>query len=180
MPIRINCPSCKTPNTVDDDKRGRKVRCRKCQEPIAVPAAKKKDPDETAVQEKTKLKAKAAVARSKADDDDDDDEDERPNKKAKKQPAKEGGFPVMLVVGGVGALLLLMLLGGGIGAYFVFRSPPTGDKQEPQAKVENKKDGDGRKPKVENPKGENPPIGENPPNSQPRQPWHSLSKTWKS
>ena len=51
MAIQINCPSCKTVNNIDEEKRGRKVRCRKCEKPISVPAE-----DEEAVQEEPKRK----------------------------------------------------------------------------------------------------------------------------
>jgi WD40 repeat protein len=40
MSIKVTCPGCDTVNTVTDDKAGKKVSCKKCEEPITVPAAK--------------------------------------------------------------------------------------------------------------------------------------------
>src|ERR1019366_2431293 len=89
MAIRINCPSCKVVNTIDEAKRGKKVRCRKCEKPISVPAA----------------------------DDEDEPEEERPAKKKKPAPAKNGSS-LMLILGGVAAVLLFCLVGvGGLGSY---------------------------------------------------------------
>ena len=135
MAIRINCPACKTPNNVDDDKRGRKVRCRKCEKPFSVPeaSAKKKPAEEDAIQEGRKVKA--TTARKRDDDDEKEDGDDRPAKK-KKEEAK-GGFGMMLAVGGAAVLLLFCLLSaGGIGALFMFRTKAA---EEQVAKAEEKK-----------------------------------------
>src|ERR1700738_2311585 len=98
MAFRIICPSCQAPNTIDDDKRGRKVRCRKCDEPISVSAAKEEREEEEAVQEDRKVKVRTANARKHTDDDDERDEDDRPSRKKK---AAQKGFPTVLLVGGV-------------------------------------------------------------------------------
>ncbi|MBI1833111.1 MAG: trypsin-like peptidase domain-containing protein [Planctomycetes bacterium] len=146
MSIRIDCPSCDASNTVDDEKRGSKVRCRKCKEPFMVPAGKKKrddddDDDQDSVQEGRKVKSKAA-ARIQADDDDDD----KPTPKKKKD---EGGMGMILVLGGVAVAFLFLLIGAaGIGGYFWYRSKQAdaerliadaGDKKDDQ-KGDNKGD----------------------------------------
>ena len=40
MAIRITCPSCDASLSFDDEKAGKKVRCKKCEELIPLPAAK--------------------------------------------------------------------------------------------------------------------------------------------
>ncbi|MBI3821454.1 MAG: trypsin-like peptidase domain-containing protein [Planctomycetes bacterium] len=137
MTIRINCPSCETPNTVDESKRGMKMRCRSCKEPFTVPAAKKKVTE--AVQSGTKLKTKSANARKQADDDDDD---------ATPAPKKKGGG-ILLLVGGVAVVLLFLLCGGGgVGGFFLYRHFSNKETPlEPQVAQNSKKD---------DPKGANP------------------------
>jgi predicted Zn finger-like uncharacterized protein len=154
MPLRINCPACKTPNTIDDDKHGRKVRCRKCEKPISVPQSppKKKREEENAIQDSRKVEA--ASARIKKDDDGDDD---RPSPR-KPEPAK-GGFPVIILAGGIVALLLFCLVGiGGGGALFVFRSKPVAaDELQAKVKEDDKKQNEEQvDPKKEDPKKEDP------------------------
>ncbi len=139
MTIRMNCPACKTSINVAEEKRGRKVRCRKCEEIFTVPEVngKKKRAEESAIQSGRKIKS--ASPRKQDDDDGDDD---RPAKNQKKQPAKTGASGMMLAVGGVAAVLLLCLVGGGgIGAYFVmFRAKPVDAAVAKAADVpENKK-----------------------------------------
>src|SRR5437763_1613920 len=43
MPIQISCPGCKASYAVDDELGGKKIRCRKCEAPVAVPAAEPAD-----------------------------------------------------------------------------------------------------------------------------------------
>jgi predicted Zn finger-like uncharacterized protein len=156
MTIRINCPSCETPNSVDEEMRGEKVRCRKCKEPFTVPAAKKKRADDEAMQEGRKLKTTAASSRKRSDDDEDEDNDRPIRKKA----AAKKGFPVLLVLGGVGAILLFVILGAaGLVGFLVLRSqqiapePPVAqmapniveEKVEPKKDPEPKKDDEPKK-----------------------------------
>jgi S1-C subfamily serine protease len=155
MAIRINCPACNTPNTIDDAKRGRKIPCRTCDEPISVPEAtgsKKKCAKEEAVQEGRK--AKVAVATSTKKNEENEQDDGRPAKKKKTRPAANGSS-TLLLVGGTAVLLLFCLIGvGGTGAFFWLRAKPAAaDMQDQHAKADIKKaDGkDGNKTKVEDP-----------------------------
>jgi hypothetical protein len=116
MPIRIICPSCNVANAVDDDKRGRRIRCRKCDNPISVP--------ETRI--KTKSKSAAAI---------------QSTGRLKKVPVISGTV-LYLIIGGVAAGLMMCLSGVGIGAYLMFRGTPTDDKV---AKADNTK-GHGKNP----------------------------------
>lgn len=165
MSIRIECPSCNTPNTVDEDDVGSKVRCRKCKEKFTVPAGKKSrdEDDEASVQEGRKVKSKPA-ARNQVDDDD-QDADDRPAPKKKTAPkAKEpaGGMGMILVLGGVAAVFFVLAIGAlGIGGYFWYRSKAAetevllaqaGDKkndpnEEKKGKEENKKEEEKLEPK---------------------------------
>jgi predicted Zn finger-like uncharacterized protein len=135
MPIRVNCPSCKTPHNLADDKAGRKVRCRKCEKVISVPAARKaRRDDDEAIQERRTVKVKAkAAARRRDDDDDDEDDDEERRPVPRKKAAAGGGSMTLVLVGGI-AVVLLMCLGGvgAIGGYFALRKPP----EERQAKAD--------------------------------------------
>ena len=169
MPIRMNCPACMTQINVPEEKRGRKVRCRKCEEIFTVPEVngKKKRAEDSSIQSGRKVNA--AAARNRKDDDNDDGDDDRPVKK--KTPAKAGASGMMLAIGGVAAVLLLCLLGGGgIGAYFVmFRSKPAevlaqgdpknADKNNLVANPENKDKPENPVPKNDPPKN-NPPIAD--------------------
>ena len=62
MAIRINCPNCKTANTVGDDKRGKRVKCKECETPIGVPeAGAKKRREDEAIQDARKTTIKAGT-----------------------------------------------------------------------------------------------------------------------
>jgi predicted Zn finger-like uncharacterized protein len=138
MAFRIICPSCQAPNAIDDDKRGRKVRCLKCEEPISVPTAKKERQDEEAVQEDRKVRMKALNARKQTDDDEDQDGNDRPSKKKK---AAKKGFPIVLLLGGGAALLLVLLLGAvGVAGFFYLRSRAADEPQVAQEEPKNETD----------------------------------------
>src|SRR5262249_35688590 len=157
------CPSCDASYAVDDDKRGAKVRCRKCKEVISVPAGKSKRRDEEAVQAGSKLKVKPAT-RSRRDDDD-DDEDRRPTPRRKEAAAKGGGGAMMLVVvGGVGVLLGCGVGVGGIGGFCAWRSRAgRAGEAELQAREEVKKqEENGPGKKAPDDQGQKNPIDKNP------------------
>src|ERR1041385_8409426 len=125
MSVRVTCPACDTTMTVSDEKRGSKVRCKECDKSIPVPEesrGKKQRDEEAAIQDSRKLKVKSANRKSSADDDDEGDDD-RPVK-MKGKPAKSG-FPVLLLVGEIAAILLICVAGvGGVGALVFWpRSP---------------------------------------------------------
>src|ERR1700686_4761007 len=129
MAIRIKCPACDTSNTVDEEKRGRKVRCRHCEELLSVP---KRRGAEEGIQESPKVAGKAGGSRRQGEDETDD-----PRPIRKKDQSAKGGFPVLLVAGaGVAVLFLLLVIGGAIGAIFFFRSKPAVENQDQQAKAD--------------------------------------------
>jgi Zn-finger nucleic acid-binding protein len=108
--IAVSCPSCDRELKVKDELAGRKIKCPKCGEAIAVSA---KLDDEMARSAK-----KSRKPRSEEDDDDEAEEDDRPRKKKKKKPQKNnnlmiigaavGGLVVVIVV-----VLIIILSGGG-------------------------------------------------------------------
>jgi hypothetical protein len=126
------CPGCESSLNAPDTLKGKKVKCKKCGEPfVARPAVSVDDEDNEPTEEGPAIKRKKS-ARRPADEDTeimepqivDDDEDEEPRPKLKKKKGKgkrrkEKAPPVMLfVLIGVGALLVLG--GGGVGAYYAF------------------------------------------------------------
>src|ERR1700690_2488983 len=46
MSIRVVCPSCDKVYNLEDSMRGKKVLCRSCKEPIAIPSASRKEEPE--------------------------------------------------------------------------------------------------------------------------------------
>jgi S1-C subfamily serine protease len=133
MAIRVTCPACDALHTVDDDKRGKKIRCRKCDEPISVPASSKKKRDDEAVQTERKIKVSAS---SRHDDD-----------AAAPTPKKSSGksaLPMIVLLGGIVAIALLVIVPmASIGGYFLLRR----NADEPPPLVEN----DAQKNNVPNP-----------------------------
>ena len=121
MPLRIRCPACETINTVDEEKRGKRVRCRECDEPIRVPPAK----EDEGIQDGRKVKTRPAPEADGGDDEDLSQEEERPRKKKKK---KAGGNKTTLwiLLGGGAALVFLLLCGGGTLIFLAVNNPEPG------------------------------------------------------
>jgi S1-C subfamily serine protease len=109
MSIRITCPECKSVCKVEDDQRGKKVRCRECDRLLSVPAggtkivAKDAEDDEGFYD----ARSKAAPASKRRDRDDDDD---RPAARRD----RDGGAPAVAKKGGSGLLAVLLIAGGGV------------------------------------------------------------------
>ena len=114
MSLRIRCPSCKAFNTVNDDKRGRKVRCQECDERISVP---EDDDAEEAMQAGRTMRAGAA----RPSDRDDDEGDERPRIKKREKSTGNATSIVLFLVGG-GVLSLCLCCGGGSVAVMLIRN----------------------------------------------------------
>jgi predicted Zn finger-like uncharacterized protein len=141
MPLSVTCPGCETVYPVGEALIGKTIRCKKCGEQIVVrtpggavtaarPArAAKVADDDGGDEDNFLLSNKSKPARGRVDDDDDaprpakrssarvaDDEDEDDYDDAPRKAKK--GAPVALVASG--AIALLVLAGGGVGAYFAF------------------------------------------------------------
>ena len=93
MSLRIRCPSCKAINRVDEEERGRRVRCEECDERISVPAQ----------------------------DDDDDDRPRRIKKKS--SAGNGSTTLLLLLGGGVLALFLICGVGGLVAIWMIKAVP---------------------------------------------------------
>ena len=94
MAVRIRCPSCDTMNRMDEDERGRRVRCRECNARFRVPS----------------------------DDDDDDDDLPRGRRRAPSRPAGSW-LPIIAGLLGGGALVLFLCVGSAaLGFVLLFRA----------------------------------------------------------
>jgi predicted Zn finger-like uncharacterized protein len=148
MALRITCPGCKTALKLDDEMRGRKVRCTNCDKLLNIPGVNgKKSNDEDAVQEGRKLKAAAAKAREEEDEDENEEEEERPAKKKKKKK-KQKGLPMGMLIGVGGGIALLLIVVVSASAYFITHLPKV---PEPVARNEKKADPIPEPPQEERP-----------------------------
>jgi hypothetical protein len=119
MPVRICCLACKSTYLVADEVRGKKIRCKDCSKPIAVPAANAAAPPVPLPEKRiTPAKAQPQSISSGA----------LPPKEIAiapaEKPAGRSKMPLVLAgLGCLGALAVMLLLGGGVAAYLVLRSP---------------------------------------------------------
>jgi predicted Zn finger-like uncharacterized protein len=109
MPIRTTCPHCQTVYTLADNLAGKKVRCKNCDEVIAVRGAAARDTEER-IQEGP---GRGVPARSVREE-----EPARPRRRSRDgeppRPRKRSGMSGVLVIGLVVGILGLFLIGGGI------------------------------------------------------------------
>jgi uncharacterized Zn finger protein (UPF0148 family) len=118
MAIRITCPGCKTSLTLDDDKRGQKIRCDNCDKALNIPAASgAKREKEMAVQNGQSVKAKPARMPPP-----EFDEEEAPKKSKKKKKQQSGPDLILWLVAG-GAVLFLVGVGWGGWAIYKAQKP---------------------------------------------------------
>lgn len=110
MPIRTTCPNCQTPYTLADNLAGKKVRCKNCEEVIAVRAGAPAREAEGRIQ---KGSSQPATSRVRSEEEPaqprrrtrDDDREARPRKK--------GRSSASLLIGlGVGVFALVLVCGG--------------------------------------------------------------------
>jgi phage FluMu protein Com len=146
MPIlQVACPECGAKlSSRAGFTAGQTIKCPKCEDVFALPAARRKPPVELEIDDEderpTPKKKKPAVVEDDEDDeprplkkkkrvvDEDDDEDERPRKKKKgKKSDGEGDYassPLRFII--LGVLVIVMLVLG----YFLYRkltAPPLPD-----------------------------------------------------
>ena len=127
MPIKRTCPKCRMAFAFPDELRGQTVRCKSCQATFDVePEASKSPPvvevravpRETRMQEKPRLVSAPPTLRAVAE------ESPRPVPRRRSRPVHSNRGPmaaILLVVGGIAALLLIV--GLGVGAYLLFGGP---------------------------------------------------------
>lgn len=140
--IRLKCPQCATPQSLDDEEAGSVAECDECGAKFRVPAAKvparsradddeDEDEDEEEEDRRPKKKKKAAAKRRDDDDDDDDEPDEDEIERQKRLAKIEHdafmlniqmtlalvGVTIMLGVGGIflnRVAIYTMIIGGGL------------------------------------------------------------------
>jgi flagellar basal body-associated protein FliL len=104
MPITLTCPNCDARLSVPDTVLGKKIRCKKCDEPFVAKRSSRLDDEDDRPR-------KPAVRRR------DDDEPRPRGKRMGKSSKKQGGVPILVTLIVIGAVVLI---GGGIAAYFLF------------------------------------------------------------
>lgn len=128
MAIRVVCPHCDAAFNVAEELKGKKVRCRECEKPVPVVAAKPQKMDdqeerEERVQSKPRKPMPAPARRrgdeeverparrqaKRYDEDDEDDDDDRPALRKEKKKSSAAPLIIAAVGGGV------VLIGGVIG-----------------------------------------------------------------
>jgi hypothetical protein len=133
MPLSVSCP-CGAKLNVPDSAAGKRVKCPRCGESLAVPTAAEFEvvEEEPAAPSRSRRRVEededdrpARSSRRRDDDEEEDEEDDRPRKsKGKKKAKKSAGVPVwvwaaggggVLIVGVVVAVLALGGKGGGGG-----------------------------------------------------------------
>ena len=110
MPIRTTCPHCQTAYTLADNMAGKKVRCKNCDEVIAVRSAAPTRDAEDRIQ---KGSSQTATSRVRSED-----EPARPRRRQREddrepRPRKKGRSSGAVLIGvGVGVFALLLICGG--------------------------------------------------------------------
>jgi S1-C subfamily serine protease len=131
MSIRIVCPDCDTSNSVADEMRGKKIRCRECDRSLSVPSGDRRRDDEGVYDPKGKSAPVQNPRRGGRDDDRSAGRLDSPPRQAKK--GGSGLWAVLLVAGGslavagVVSVILIVVL------YFALRTPtPEAPQQQLQ------------------------------------------------
>lgn len=131
MPIPTTCPSCHTIYPLADHLRGKKVRCKNCGAAIQVGPSPKaraaEDVEEERASPQYRIQTEESRPSRAASRDDDDERPRRRRREDWDEPEIKSnrGLIIGLAVG-CGALLLLMLVGGGLLAFILVR----GDSSE--------------------------------------------------
>jgi len=134
MAIKATCLSCGSVFNFGDQHAGKKVKCKKCDAVIAVPAV---DADAEGVMDVRANDEERRSKKSRADDRDDemddrDDGDDRRARKSSGAPPKSSNKTLFIILGVVGGVLLLCC--GGSAIFFVFVANKTADAVQQVAK----------------------------------------------
>ncbi len=107
MPIQVACSKCSTVYNLAEKFAGKSVRCQKCQTVFAVPA-EEEVPTLNVVAEPPRKAPPALAPVRKAPRRANDDNDDLPIRKRPIRNESSGGIPLPLILGGVGALIVLI------------------------------------------------------------------------
>ena len=139
MAITLQCPRCLHQQKIDDDKIGKEVLCKICHHSIKTDGAAEKPKPELAVPEKDAMeegvqaglpslqsegavkKEKAGAAAKKRRDREDDDDRPMPRSRGRSSNDSAASMLPMILIGGAVVLLAFTCIGGGFGAFFLFR-----------------------------------------------------------
>jgi predicted Zn finger-like uncharacterized protein len=108
MTIRVSCPGCKTAYAVPDEHRGKKLRCKKCQQVFRIESAAVPKPQPVAAAAAPESDFESMTA------------DESPTRGSR---PRQSGISPILIIAGVAAVVFV-LGGGAVAAYFLFKEPP--------------------------------------------------------
>jgi S1-C subfamily serine protease len=108
MGLRVTCSACGESYPVDDSLRGKRLRCRKCESPLLVPASRSRPAREEEDEEDLPRRREAADRRPRSRE----EESNRPRRKA--APTAAGQLPIILAGAGAGVLLLVGLVVGAL------------------------------------------------------------------
>jgi hypothetical protein len=137
MAISTTCPHCGKASSMSAELRGKKVRCKSCEETFVVKGRSASDEDsdedegpDDRVQTSSRPARKGAPMRGDDDADDRprrrDDDDERPRRKGKKKAAQQSSsrLPLLVIGGGAAFLLVAAVVVGGIVMFSWKRATP--------------------------------------------------------
>ncbi|MBV9124804.1 MAG: HEAT repeat domain-containing protein [Planctomycetes bacterium] len=146
MAIKVRCPGCRTRFSLDDIFKGKKVRCKNCDESFVVSRKPQveEEPEEQ-IQEESPKTPPARKPRQR-------DTWDEPEPFQRKLRSKEKKEPLALMIGGVILAVLLLVSCAGGGVWFLFFRNPSGPKTTPtgvqiQSPMANQPAGQGQPPR---------------------------------
>jgi predicted Zn finger-like uncharacterized protein len=163
MAIPTTCPHCRASFRFADEMRGKRVRCKSCEEPFVV--RRGGDEEEPPARERIRGDRPSPAPAPRRRRDEDEDAPRRPGRRSIERPSSGGGAPVGLIIGGVAALGLIVLAGVGGAAYFLLKPAKPAPAAAPLAVVQGQPVAalnPGANPAPANPPPLNPPAA-NPP-----------------
>lgn len=130
MPVQASCPSCHTSYRLADEMEGKRVRCRRCEQPFLVerqpepPSEEPEELDEAEPAPRKRASRSEPQRRPRPVEDPDNDGEAYALARPRRRRKQKGVSPALLIAGGVGAVVLLVL-GVAVGV-MVMGNPPSG------------------------------------------------------
>jgi hypothetical protein len=147
MAISTTCPHCGKTSNLPAELRGKKVRCKSCEETFVVksrsaPVADSDDEESAGERSRTSPRPARKAVPVRRDDDEDDrprrrnEEEERPRRQGKKKAAQQSSslLPLLLVGGGAAFLVVAVAV---VGAVWAFSGEPPAPAPAPVAVVQD-------------------------------------------
>ena len=113
--MRAVCPKCDRAYNLPDDKRGKKLRCKNCEEVFVARDVEDEDEEDRARRSRgvRPMPAWPRAGRGRvadADDDEDEDEERRPRRRKKQEPANGPPLGLILGLGGGGVAVVAIVV----------------------------------------------------------------------